>query len=105
MRIVKTIGMIAIKSEAKKIIVLCPHCGHLYSWYVEPWSDDDDACSLEVCDYCTKLYYIGPANKVGCLACDGHHCSGYEKAYMESGIVFITAEEKERGQIIREEES
>jgi hypothetical protein len=104
MRTIKTIGTVTIKSEALKIIVVCPYCGHLYSWYDNPWSDGDNACSLEVCDYCSKLYYIGPANKVGCLACDGHSCSGYEKAYMESGIVLVTSEERERGSIIREEE-
>ena len=90
--------------KCKKIIVLCPHCGHLYSWLVDPWSDEDNSCSLEVCDYCTELYYIGPNNKLGCLACDGRNCSGYEKSYMESGIVTVTEEERERGSIIRVEE-
>ena len=99
--ILVTYGM---KSEALKIVVICPYCGHVYSWYDNPWSDAADACSLEVCDYCSKLYYIGPSNKLGCLACDGHNCSSYRKAYMESSLVTISSEEKERGSIIRVEE-
>ena len=92
--------MADLKSEALKIIVICPNCGHVHSWYDNPWSDADNTCSIEVCDHCEKLFYIGPSNRLGCLACDGHNCSGYEKSYMESGIVTITTEEKERGNII-----
>jgi hypothetical protein len=80
--------------KVKKIIVLCPFCGHLYSWVVEKWSDEDNQCSLEICEFCQKVYYMGPVNRVGCLACDGNPCSGYEMSYMESGIVDVVADKK-----------